>query len=102
MAKNNSVSKNQPQQANVPAPMIECPACGTECKAKSRTCRKCGYDLAAPPLWLPTWKWHGKVLGIIYAVLIVGFVVLSFVLKQLPPPLNIRHLPPEITPWLKK
>lgn len=81
---------------------VFCPVCKSENKAKAKTCRKCGYDLGSPPLWLPTWKWHLKVLGIIYAILIVAYFVIDTVLKQMPPPMHLRDLPPEMTPWLKK
>ena len=52
-------------------------------------------NLQLPPLWLPTWRWHLWTLGIIYAVLVVFFIVAKGVLKP-----YVRHLPPEITPWL--
>lgn len=82
--------------------LLKCPACATENKAKARVCKKCGYDLTAPPLWLPTWKWHLKVLGIIYASLIIAYFAINALLRQLPPPLDIRDIPADVTPWLNK
>ncbi|MBI4669634.1 MAG: hypothetical protein HY747_10725 [Elusimicrobia bacterium] len=90
-----------PAKERLPQSQV-CPACGSENKAKIRTCRRCSYDLTSPPLWIPTWKWHLKVLGIIYAVLVVLYFIIDALLSQLPPPLNIRDLPAETTPWLKK
>jgi len=75
--------------------MIKCPKCQAENKDQVKTCRKCGIDLQLPPLWQPTWSWHLKTLGIIYAVLIVLFFVAKFLLKP-----YVRQLPPEVTPWL--
>ncbi len=80
---------------------IVCPNCKTENKIKARNCKKCGWDLSMPAVWIPTWKWHLKVLGIIYTVLVVGYFVANALLKQLPPPYNLRNIPKEVTPWLK-
>jgi len=74
---------------------MKCPQCQVENKDQAKSCRKCGANLQLPPLWQPTWRWHAKTLGIIYAVLIVLFLVMKSVLKP-----YIRHLPPEVTPWL--
>jgi hypothetical protein len=52
-------------------------------------------NLQLPPLWQPTWAWHAKTLGIIYAVLIVLFFAAKVWLKP-----YVRQLPPEVTPWL--
>lgn len=52
-------------------------------------------NLQLPPLWQPTWRWHLKTLGIIYAILIVLFFVTKAALKPF-----VRQLPPEVTPWL--
>ena len=81
---------------------IPCPACDTDNRVKAKACKKCGYDLSLPPLWMPTWKWHLKVLGIIYVILIAAYFIIDALLSQLPPPLDLRDLPLEITPWLKK
>jgi len=59
------------------------------------SCRKCGKSLQLEPLWQPTWNWHMKTLGIIYAIVLVLFFVLKGLLKP-----YVRHLPPEVTPWL--
>jgi len=74
---------------------MKCPQCQVENKDQAKTCRKCGMNLQLPPLWQPTWAWHAKTLGIIYAVLIVLFFVTKSVLKP-----YVRQLPPEVTPWL--
>jgi hypothetical protein len=74
---------------------VKCPQCQVDNKDQAKSCRKCGANLQLPPLWQPTWRWHAKTLGIIYAVLIVLFFVMKSVLKP-----YIRHLPPEVTPWL--
>lgn len=52
-------------------------------------------NLQLPPLWQPTWNWHLRTLGIIYAILIVLFFVTKSLLKPF-----VRKLPPEITPWM--
>ena len=74
---------------------MKCPQCQTDNKDQAKSCRKCGMNLQLPPLWQPTWQWHAKTLGIIYAVLIVLFFVMKSLLKP-----YVRHLPPEVTPWL--
>ncbi|MEK6544356.1 MAG: hypothetical protein AABZ44_07990 [Elusimicrobiota bacterium] len=81
---------------------VDCPNCGTAQKLKYKNCKRCGWDLSAPAAWLPDWKWHLKTLGIIYAVLIVAYFLISAWLKQLKPPLEIRDIPKEATPWLNK
>lgn len=45
---------------------------------------------------MPSWRWHAKVLGTIYVVLVIAF----FILKRLLAP-YVRTLPPEVTPWLQ-
>ena len=60
---------------------IKCPKCGQENKDTAKLCAKCKFDLTVPPVWMPTWRWHLKTLGIIYAVLIVLFFVLQILLK---------------------
>ncbi len=74
---------------------MKCPQCQVDNKDQAKSCRKCGANLQLPPIWLPTWRWHAKTLGIIYAVLIVLFLVMKSLLKP-----YVRHLPPEVTPWL--
>jgi len=54
-------------------------------------------NLQLPPLWQPTGAWHRKTLLIIYACVIAAFLGLKVLLKP-----YVRHLPPEITPWLHK
>ena len=74
---------------------MKCPQCQADNKDQAKSCRKCGANLQLPPIWQPTWRWHAKTLGIIYVVLIVLFFVMKSLLKP-----YIRHLPPEVTPWL--
>lgn len=74
---------------------MKCPQCQSENKDVLKSCRKCGANLQMPPLWLPSWRWHLRTLGVIYAVVIVAFFVAKSVLKP-----YVRNLPPEITPWL--
>ena len=74
---------------------MKCPQCQVDNKDQARSCRKCGMNLQQPPIWQPTWRWHAKTLGSIYVVLIVLFFVMKSALKP-----YIRHLPPEVTPWL--
>lgn len=76
---------------------MKCYKCGLDNKPDARTCRKCGTQLVVKPLWLPDWKWHLKVLGIIYVTLIVLFFLLNALLKP-----YMRKFPRDITPWLNK
>ena len=57
---------------------------------------------AADAPWRPDWKWHAKVLGGIYMFLIVAYFALNALLSRLPPPYGLRHIPQDLTPWLKK
>ena len=82
---------------------MKCIACQTENKEGVNSCKKCGANLQAEPLWKPTWQWHLKVLGIIYVVLIVAYFSIShFLGKVVSEPYRMRHVPIEVTPWLKK
>ncbi|MBI5201008.1 MAG: zinc ribbon domain-containing protein [Elusimicrobia bacterium] len=81
---------------------MKCPNCATDNKDNAKACKKCARDLTVPPPWTPDWHWHGKVLGVIYAGLVVLYVGVSFVLRRLPEPYHIRKIPPEMTPWLKR
>lgn len=81
---------------------MKCLACQTDNKDQSKACRKCGADLSVKPLWRPTLKWHLKVLGCIYVVLIVAYFAISKFLSSVPPPYRLREVPKELTPWLKK
>ena len=76
---------------------MKCPQCQADNKDVAKTCRKCGMNLQLAPLWQPTWRWHAKTLGIIYAVLVVLFFAAKWRLKPF-----VRELPPEITPWLHR
>lgn len=79
---------------------MKCLNCGQDNKETAKACRKCGRDLAVPPAWFPDAAWHLRTLGAIYALLIVFYFGVTFALKQLPPPYNLRQIPPEMTPWL--
>lgn len=79
---------------------MKCPNCGYENRPTLKYCKKCARDLTLAPIWFPNWRWHLKVLSVIYLILIVGFFVIRFLLHKLPPPYNIRQIPPEMTPWL--
>lgn len=79
---------------------MKCLNCHQENKDSALVCKKCGRDLSVPPAWFPDWKWHARALGVIYACVIVVYFVVSFVLRRLPPPYQIREIPPEMTPWL--
>lgn len=81
---------------------MKCADCGQENKDTAKVCRKCQRDLHVPPAWFPDGKWHLKTLGAIYAGLIVFYLGVSFVLKQLPRPYHLREIPLEMTPWLRK
>ena len=74
---------------------MKCPQCQVENKDTAKSCRKCGMNLQLPPLWRPSWAWHRRTLLIIYAVVIVVFFVVRGLLKP-----YVRHLPPDVTPWL--
>lgn len=74
---------------------MKCPQCQTDNKDVAKSCRKCGMNLALPPLWQPTWRWHLKTLGIVYVVIVVLFFIVRGLLKP-----YVRQLPPEVTPWL--
>jgi len=80
---------------------MKCPTCGQVNKETVKNCKKCGRSLSLPPPWTPDWRWHLKTLGTIYAALIVFFFIAKYLLRQLPPPYNIREIPPEMTPWLR-
>lgn len=81
---------------------MKCVVCQTENKETAKICRKCGVDLNVAPMWKPTWKWHFKVLGIIYGLLIVAYVGISYFLSRVPSPYRLRDIPDEVRPWLKK
>ncbi len=58
--------------------------------------------MSLPPAWFPDAKWHLKTLGIIYVCVTVFYYTVTFLLKQLPKPYDIRKIPIEVTPWLRK
>jgi hypothetical protein len=80
---------------------MKCSSCQTDNKDDVKSCRKCGAAFQIDPVWKPTWQWHLKVLGTIYAILIVAYFGISAFLKKLPPPYGMRDIPKEITPWMK-
>ena len=75
--------------------MVKCPQCSAENKDQAKLCRKCGLNMQLPPLWRPTWAWHGRTLMVIYAVVIVLFLLAHHGLKP-----YVRQLPADITPWM--
>ncbi|MFA5161029.1 MAG: hypothetical protein WC421_02175 [Elusimicrobiales bacterium] len=79
---------------------MKCLSCAQENKPGVKICKKCGREIALAPAWFPDWKWHLKTLSIIYAALVLFFFGAHFLLKKLPPPYNLRSIPPEMTPWL--
>lgn len=81
---------------------MKCPNCAQENKDSAKACKKCGHDLAMPPAWFPDWRWHMRTLSVIYAIVIVMYLVTSVLLRQLPEPYHLRKIPPELTPWLKR
>lgn len=78
-----------------------CLNCGQENKETAKLCRKCGKDLTVPPAWFPDAAWHAKTLVVIYGALGVFYLGVTFALKQLPKPYNLRQIPIEMTPWLR-
>ncbi|MBI3553280.1 MAG: zinc ribbon domain-containing protein [Elusimicrobia bacterium] len=81
---------------------MKCLNCGQENKDTAKACRKCSRDLTIPPAWFPDAQWHLRTLGIIYALVVVFYFGVSAALKTLPRPYNIRKIPIEMTPWLRK
>lgn len=81
---------------------MKCSDCGQENKDSAKACRKCGRDNSLPPAWLPDWRWHARTLCIIYAGVVAVYWIVSFALKRLPEPYNLREIPPETTPWLRR
>ncbi|HVA65783.1 MAG TPA: zinc ribbon domain-containing protein [Elusimicrobiota bacterium] len=80
---------------------MRCLNCGQENKDTAKNCRKCGGDFTLAPAWFPDWRWHAKTLAIIYAGVIVFYYGVTFLLRRLPAPYQIRHIPIEMTPWLR-
>ena len=81
---------------------MKCLNCGQENKDSAKACKKCSRDLTIPPAWFPDAAWHLKTLGTIYAALIVVYFGVSHLLKTLPKPYDVRQVPIELTPWLRK
>jgi hypothetical protein len=81
---------------------MKCPNCANENKDTAKVCKKCGRDLSMPPAWFPDWKWHARTLAIIYACVTAAYFVVTFALRRLPAPYQIREIPAELTPWLKR
>ena len=81
---------------------MKCIVCQTENKDGVKTCKKCGVDMNLELLWQPTWKWHAKSLGIIYAILIVAYFAISQFLSRIPEPYRMREVPKDVTPWLNR
>jgi len=76
---------------------MKCQQCNAENKDTAKVCKKCGTAFAKPVvLWRPDWKWHAKVLGVVYVVLLISFFVLNHALRP-----YMRQIPQDITPWLK-
>jgi hypothetical protein len=80
---------------------MKCQSCGQENKDSAKACKKCSRSLLMPPAWFPDARWHLRTLGTIYALLVVFYLGLTFALRQLPKPYNIRAIPIEMTPWLR-
>ena len=81
---------------------MKCISCSQENKDTAKVCKKCGRDLALPPAWFPDWRWHARTLAVIYACVIVAYGLVSFALRRLPKPYDVRRIPPEMTPWLRR
>jgi hypothetical protein len=79
---------------------MKCPNCQQENKDSAINCKKCDRDLTMPPAWFPDWRWHARTLGVIYSIVVVAYLGVTFALKQLPEPYNVRKIPPKLTPWL--
>jgi len=61
---------------------MRCPKCGYNNKDDAKSCVKCKADLRPILIEEPTWKWHLKVLAIIYAILGLAYVLLRIFLKD--------------------
>lgn len=58
---------------------MKCPKCKKKNKKQTSKCRYCGFYFDTE-WWHPTFKWNLKVLAVIYAVLIVIYIVLKVIL----------------------
>lgn len=61
---------------------MRCPKCGHDNKENAKICVKCKADLRPVLIEEPTWKWHLKVLAIIYAILGIAYILLRIFLKD--------------------
>lgn len=61
---------------------MRCPKCGHDNKENAKFCVKCKADLRSILIEEPTWKWHLKVLAIIYAILGIAYILLRIFLKD--------------------
>lgn len=61
---------------------MRCPKCGYDNKENAKFCVKCKADIRPVLIEEPTWKWHLKVLAIIYAVLGIAYILLRIFLKD--------------------
>ncbi|MEE9316525.1 MAG: zinc ribbon domain-containing protein [bacterium] len=61
---------------------MRCPKCGHDNKENAKFCVKCKVDLKSILIEEPTWKWHLKVLAIIYAILGIAYILLRIFLKD--------------------
>ena len=81
---------------------MKCLVCASDNKDGIKNCRKCGVDLEMAPVWKPSWEWHGKVLAVVYSLLVVAYFALTTFLSRLPAPYGLREIPKDVTPWLHK
>ncbi len=58
---------------------MKCPQCGKENEENKAFCVMCGAELTSGS-FSPDWKWHIKVLAVIYIVLASGYLVLKMFL----------------------
>jgi hypothetical protein len=61
---------------------MRCPKCGYDNKEDAKSCVKCKADLRPILIEEPTWKWHLKVLAIIYSILGIAYILLRIFLKD--------------------
>ncbi|MDH5173971.1 MAG: hypothetical protein OEW43_01790 [Elusimicrobiota bacterium] len=61
---------------------MRCSKCGHDNKEDAKVCVKCKADLKSILIEEPTWKWHLKVLAIIYAILGIAYILLRIFLKD--------------------
>ena len=51
--------------------------------------------------WMPSIKWHAKILGLLLAGCIMAFFILKYVTGVLPTPYQPKRPAPETMPWQK-